>query len=113
MGESRLHKDEMTHQFMYPRVTPVPGSTPGADSGGPAGSAGTHDDTAGGPSSRAHTELRSGPSRGAGRAVPLRSEHVSPQRRDHVEAPATTRRAWTFRLDLSGAQQPVPHSALP
>jgi hypothetical protein len=36
--------DQITHQFMYPQVTPVHGTAPRTDSGGPASSVGTHND---------------------------------------------------------------------
>jgi hypothetical protein len=64
---------EMTHEFMYPKVAPAPDTGPEADSRGPAGSAGTHNDTAGGAPSGAHEERRSGPP--VARDGPLRSDH--------------------------------------
>jgi hypothetical protein len=51
----------MTHQFMYPKVNPVRDTEPTTDSDGSAGPAGPHNDTAGGPPSRVHTEPGSGP----------------------------------------------------
>jgi hypothetical protein len=100
-------KDQMTHQFMYPNVSPVRGTAPTTDSGGPASSAGTHNDTVSGPSSRAHKEPRSGPP--VGRDWPLRSapNGVRPQRRDHQGPPTTPRRATVDRPDPPGPQEPV------
>jgi len=73
----------MTHQFMYPKVAPVPETAPSADSGGPAGSAGTHNDTVSGPPSRVPQEP--GAARPVTRDGPLRSDqqetfHAPPTR---------------------------------
>jgi hypothetical protein len=64
----------MTHQFMYPTVAPASDTAPSTDSGGPAGSVGTHNDTAGGPPSRAPEGAQERPARDAARAAPLRPE---------------------------------------
>jgi hypothetical protein len=62
----------MTHEFMYPTVAPAPDTAPSTDSGDPAGSADTHNDTVSGPPARAPKEPRSGPP--VKRDGPLRSD---------------------------------------
>lgn len=69
----------MTHKFTYPKVTPAPDGAPETDSGGPAGPAGPHNDTAGGPPSRAAKEQER-PAPETGRAAPLRADDASPAR---------------------------------
>ena len=69
----------MTHQFMYPEVTPVHGTTPGTDSGGPASAVGSHNDTASGPTVPSTQGAWERPARRAGRAAPLRT--CGPRRR--------------------------------
>ncbi len=69
----------MTHKFTYPKVTPAPDTAPETDSGGPAGPAGPHNDTAGGPPSRAAKEQER-PAPETGRAAPLRADDAPPAR---------------------------------
>ena len=96
--EDRLQKDQMAHQFMYPKVDPVRGPAPRTGSGGPADAADTHNDTVSGPASRAHPEPGSGPP--VGRDGPLRSaqQPVSARSTAVVDAGSAGTQLRTFRL---------------
>lgn len=63
----------MTHRFMYPKVDPAPDSAPETGPDGPAGSADTHNDTVGGPSSHPPEEQER-PVPETGRAAPRGSD---------------------------------------